>query len=300
MRSEQEMLDLILGVAQEDERIRAVIMNGSRTDPHAPRDIFQDYDIVYVVTDVAPFANNPAWVDRFGERIIMQLPDAMGDAPPADGSFAYLMQFTDGNRIDLTLFPLAALDCMGRDSLSVLLLDKDGIIAPFDPPHDGDYLPKPPTAKQFADCCNEFWWVATYVAKGLWRDEIIYAKYMQDQVMRDQLVQMLVWCIGVKTDFARSPGKYGKYLRRCLEPELWAALEQSYADADINRTWDSLFAMAALFRRAALTVAAHFGYEYSQGDDDRVSAHLEHVRRLPKDARTSEQCLGAPARFIYN
>lgn len=285
MRSEQEMLDLILGVAQADERIRAVIMNGSRTDLHAPRDIFQDYDVVYVVTDVAAFINAPAWIDCFGERMIMQLPDTMGNAPPADGSFAYLMQFVDGNRIDLTLFPLAGLDRMARDSLSVLLLDKDGGIAPFDPPHDGGYLPSPPTAKEFADCCNEFWWVATYVAKGLWRDEITYAKFMQDQVMRDQLMKMLVWFIGVKTDFTRTPGKYGKYFRRYLEPELWAMLEQSYADANSDRTWDSLFVMAALFRRAAQTVATHFGYEYPQGDDERVSAHLAHVRRLPKDAQ---------------
>ncbi len=29
MRSEKEMLDLILKVAREDERIRAVLMNGS-------------------------------------------------------------------------------------------------------------------------------------------------------------------------------------------------------------------------------------------------------------------------------
>lgn len=284
MRSEQEMLDLILSVAEADEHIRAVIMNGSRTDPNAPRNIFQDYDIVYVVTDVAAFVNNPAWIDRFGERMIMQLPDTMGEAPPADGSFAYLIQFTDGNRIDLTLFPLASLERMGRDSLSALLLDKDSVVAPFDPPYDGDYLPKPPTAKEFADCCNEFWWVAAYVAKGLWRDEITYAKYMQDQVVRNQLMQMLVWYIGVKTDFARSPGKYGKYLRNYLEPELWTALMQSYADADIDHTWDAMFVMTALFRRVAQAVAAHFGFEYPQGDDDRVSAHLAHVRRLPKDA----------------
>lgn len=284
MRSEQEMLDLILGVAQTDERIRAVIMTGSRVDPHAPRDIFQDYDIVYVVTDVAPFANNLAWLERFGQLMIVQMPDAMGDTPPTDGRFAYLSQFADGNRIDITFFPADRLDQLERDSLSVLLLDKDGCIEPFPPPHNGDYLPKPPTAKQFADCCNEFWWVATYVAKGLWRDEITYAKYMQDQVVREQLMQMLVWYIGVKTGFARSPGKYGKYFRQALEPELWAALVQSYADADIDRTWDALMVMTALFRRVAQVVAAHFDYEYPQGDDDRVTAHLAHVRLLPKDA----------------
>lgn len=284
MRSEQDMLDLILDTARADERIRAVIMNGSRTDPGAPRDIFQDYDIVYVVTEVAPFANNRPWIERFGPQMIVQLPDAMGDPAPEDGSFGYLMQFADGNRIDLTLYPAARLAEMTSDSLSVLLLDKDGIIAPFDPPHDGDYLPKPPTAKQFDDCCNEFWWVATYVAKGLWRGEIIYAKHMQDEVVRSQLMLMLTWSIGVKTGFAASPGKLGKYFPRTLEPAQWQQLLATYAGADIDATWDALFVMCDLFRTVALTVAEHFGYAYPRGDDERVSAHLAHVRTLPRNA----------------
>ena len=36
MRSEEEMLTLIIETAREDERIRAVIMNGSRAKPNAP------------------------------------------------------------------------------------------------------------------------------------------------------------------------------------------------------------------------------------------------------------------------
>jgi hypothetical protein len=50
MRTEKEMLDLILGVAKADTRIRAVYMNGSRANPKVPKDKNQDYDIVYVVT----------------------------------------------------------------------------------------------------------------------------------------------------------------------------------------------------------------------------------------------------------
>ena len=285
-RSEQAMFDLILATARADERIRAVIMNGSRTDSGAPRDPFQDFDIVYLVTDVAPFANNRPWIARFGPQMIVQLPDTMGDATPEGGSFGYLMQFADGNRIDLTLYPVAKVGEMARDSLSVLLLDKDGIVAPFDPPHTGDYLPKPPTAKQFDDCCNEFWWVATYVGKGLWRGEIIYAKTMQDEVVRSQLMLMLTWYIGVKTGFTASPGKLGKYFPRYLEPALWQQLLATYAGADIDATWEALFTMCDLFRAVALAVADHFGYSYPHGDDERVSTHLAHVRTLPKDAAT--------------
>ena len=65
MRTEQEMYDLIIRTAKEDERICAVYMNGSRTNPNAPRDIFMDYDIVYVVHETESFIEDKKWIDRF-------------------------------------------------------------------------------------------------------------------------------------------------------------------------------------------------------------------------------------------
>ena len=287
MRSAEAMLDLILRVAAADERVRAVILNGSRANPDAPRDIFQDFDIVYLVRDVTPFRDGGQWVRRFGELMIMQTPDDMGDppAPPGPG-YAYLLQFTDGNRLDLSFFPVDRLADLERDSLSVLLLDKDGLVAPFAPASDRDYWPKPPTARQFHDCCNEFWWVAPYAAKGLWRGELTYAHYMLDTVMREQLLRMFTWHVGVRTNFERSPGKVGKYLQNLLEPELWALLCATYAEADAAHTWNALQAMGQLFRQSARSVADQFGFDYPAGDDQRVTAHLEHVRRLPQDAQS--------------
>lgn len=51
MRSEEETYGLIMDIAKADERILAVYMNGSRTNPNVPKDLFQDYDIVYVVKE---------------------------------------------------------------------------------------------------------------------------------------------------------------------------------------------------------------------------------------------------------
>ena len=285
MRSEKEMMKLILDTAREDERIRAVMMNGSRANPNAPKDFFQDFDIVYFVTEVDSFKADPGWIARFGEMMILQLPDDMVDPPPEQEiSYAYLMQFADGNRIDLTLHPIDKLGEREEDSQTVVLLDKDGILPAYLPPSDSDYLPKPPTAKAFADCCNEFWWVSPYAAKGLWREELTYARHIQDEYVREQLMKMLDWYVGVKTGFSVAPGKEGKYLKKYLEPELWAMLERTYADADTEHTWEALLAMGDLFRKTALEVAQHFGYAYPSGDDERVSAHLRHVRALPRDA----------------
>ncbi len=285
MRTEHDILNLILDTARADDRIRAVMMNGSRVNPAAPRDVFQDFDVVYFVTEVEPYRNNLEWIARFGELMILQMPEAKEDPPPQGGGhFVYLMQFADGHRIDLTLYPIDRLDALEDDSLSVLLLDKDGLFPPLAPPSARDYLPQPPTAQAFADCCNEFWWIAPSVAKGLWRAEILYAKHYMEHYARAQLEKMLGWYVGVKTDFTGDPGKCGKYLDRYLEPALWDALLATYSEAGYDATWDALFAACDLFRRVALVVAEHCGFAYPHGDDARVSAHLAHVRELPRDA----------------
>jgi aminoglycoside 6-adenylyltransferase len=286
MRSEREMLDLIINIARKDERVRAVVMNGSRVNPNAPKDFFQDYDVVYLVTQKESFLADPGWINVFGELMILQLPDEMSDPPPEGRGlyYGYLMQFADGNRIDLTLFPVDKVDQLEEDSLTLTLLDKDGLLPTFPPPNDSGYMPKPPTAKAFFDCTNEFWWVSPYVAKGLWRHEIVYTKHMLDVYVREQLDKMLAWYVGVCNGFQKSPGKMGKYLDTCLEPELWQLLLSTYSDADYEHTWEALLAIGELFRRVAIPVAQHFGFSYPHGDDQRVSAHLRHVRHLPRDA----------------
>lgn len=288
LRSEQEMLDLILSVARADERIRAVALNGSRANPNAPRDLFQDFDVIYLVRgSSAPFRADRDWIGQFGELMILQLPEEMGDPPPSGNYDAvYLAQFMDGNRIDLSVYPLERWPELKNDSLSVLLLDKDNAIDPLPPASEASYLPTPPDAKAFADCCNEFWWVSPYAAKGLWRRELPYAKAMLDEYVRAQLMKMLRWQIGIQTDFKINPGKEGKYFERWLPPEQWALLLQTYSDGSYEHTWDALEAMGELFRRSARFVADRYGFEYPAGDDARVSAFLQHIRALPPDATT--------------
>lgn len=283
MRSEADMYALILATARTDERVRAVILNGSRANPNAPRDRFQDFDVVYVVTELESFKANPGWIDCFGERMILQLPDDMEDpAPEGRGSYAYLIQLADGNRIDLTLMPLEVFAGLPRDSLSILLLDKDERFEPFPPPSESDYLPQQPAPKLFADCCNEFWWVCPYAAKGLWRDEILYALHILE-IGREQLMKMLVWRIGYETGFQVNPGKMGKYFRRYLTPEDWNRLLATYPTAEEERVWQALETMTGLFRDAAQWVTARAGFEYPQEDDARVSAHLQRVRDMARD-----------------
>ena len=218
MRTEQEMFELILDVAKKDRRIRAVGLNGSRTNPNAPKDIFQDYDIVYLVTEMESFLEQPNWIDIFGDRIIIQTPEDMSLFPPELGNrFSYLMLFVDGNRIDLTLIPIEdQIKYIKEDKLTKILLDKDQALPTIQSSTDQDYWVKKPTYAHYLDCCNEFWWITTYIAKGLWREELLYALDHLNQYCRPMLYKMLEWQVGIETDYSVSIGKSEKYLDKYL------------------------------------------------------------------------------------
>ncbi|EFI65752.1 MULTISPECIES: aminoglycoside 6-adenylyltransferase [Bacillus] len=286
MRTEKEMIDLIMNTAKEDERIRAVIMNGSRVNPNVKKDCFQDFDIIYAVKDIRSFTSNHNWIYRFGEIMIVQMPEEMSLIPAdEDGKFPYLMQFMDGNRIDLTLVPVELINNFVRqDSLSKLLLDKDNCMEGFPPASDKDYLIKKPTEKEFLDCCNEFWWCSTNVAKGLWREELSYVKGMLDGPVRDMLIVMLEWHIGMKTDFIVNAGKFGKHFEKYIEKDMWVQFKRTFSNAEYENIWESFFVMGNLFREVANEIANAYGYPYPQGDDDRVTSYLKHVKALPKDS----------------
>ncbi|WP_274365591.1 aminoglycoside 6-adenylyltransferase [Paenibacillus thermotolerans] len=290
MRSEKEMFDLILGVAEKDERIRAVYMNGSRTNPNALADIFQDYDIVYVVTETASFIKDEDWINVFGELLIKQEPDkidrALGRNADFSRSYTYLMLFKDGNRIDLHIeTKQSMMDGYVSDKLTLPLLDKDHCLPSIPAPTDVDYHVKKPSEPLYLGSCNEFWWCLQNVAKGIWRDELPYAKLMFDTIVRKPLDEMVSWWIGTKHDFQVSPGKMGKYFKRYLPEPYWNMYKATYSDSDYDNMWNSVFAACELFRITAKDVAECFGYTYEIREDVNMTSYLERVKELPSDAR---------------
>ncbi len=269
MRSEKEMMDLILGVAGQDKRVRGVYMNGSRTNPNAARDIFQDYDIVYVVEETASFIADEGWIDVFGERLYMQMPEKMdgmqGRETDFENCYGYLMQFADGNRIDLHVVTLEyGIRNMRHDRLCRVLMDKDGVLPKIPEPTDEDHWVKRPTEAEYLCCCNEFWWMQNSVGKGLWRKEVTYAMDMLNLYIRPQLMKMLSWHVGVATDFSCSVGKSGKYFDKYLSKEEYGKLLATYPNSDRECIWQSAFVMCRLFDEAARKVGNGLGYRYRE------------------------------------
>lgn len=289
MRNEAEMFDLILNVAKNDERIRAVYMNGSRTNQNVKKDIFQDFDIVYVVRQTKPFYENKNWIDIFGERLFMQCPEEVdkniGLAVDFDKCYGWLIQFKDGNRMDLHLMPVEEADVLS-DKLCIILLDKDGILPAIPKPTDEDYWIKQPSQNEFSACCNEFWWCLNNISKGLWREEIPYIHHMYYTGSHAQLIKLLNWKIGFETSFQISTGKASKYIKAYLSDEIWNRFLKTYINGNIEEIWASTFNMCDLFHDIAVELDDKWGLEYNKEEAKASFDFLRHVRTIPKNAKT--------------
>ncbi|MFS0661054.1 aminoglycoside 6-adenylyltransferase [Niallia alba] len=270
MRSEQEMMNMLISFARNDNRIRLITLEGSRTNKNIPRDSFQDYDVSYFVTDMDSFKENDQWLNIFGERLMMQKPEDMELFPPELGNcFSYLMLFKDGNKLDLTLIPINEVDdyFLNSDGLVEVLLDKDSLVKNDVIPSDRKYWIKKPTAREFDDCCNEFWLVSTYVVKGLARKEILFAIDHLSEIARPNLLRMMSWQIGLERGFDFSTGKNYKIINHYLPIEDWEKLLSTCSQGSYTNMWEALFTCYELFRKYSKSVAEDIGYRYPDYDE---------------------------------
>ena len=257
MRSEEEMYKLFMDIAEADNRILAVYMNGSRTNKNVPKDIFQDYDIVFVVEETEPFINDIFWINKFGNILYMQYPDeSVQYVSDKENIYGWLMQFDDGNRVDLHVETVIhAKENILKDKLCKVLLDKKNILPEIPEATDEDYYVKKPSEALFRECVNEFWWCSNNLAKGLWREEMPYVQDMANFVVRKQLEKMLSWKAGIITGFSVSTGKSAKYLYKWIGMEEYQKYLDTYFSGSIKEAWEAVFNMCSLFNSATEYVA---------------------------------------------
>lgn len=283
MRTESEMLNLIVQTAKEDSRIRAAYLEGSRVNPNAPKDIFQDFDVVYIVNETRSFIEDKSWINRFGERLFMQVPeDTVYSNDNVEESYGWLMQFKDGNRLDLhvTLYDKAK----SQLELYKVLVDKDGLFSVNEQINDEVYWIKKPSEDEFLCTCNEFWWCLDNVAKGLWRDEIPYVLDMLDFNIRPMLKRLIEWKIGIEYGFSISAGKSCKYMKT-LSPEYYQRFLKTYAIAEREAIWQAVFTMCDLLNEIAQWLADKLMYRYNREEAENCMQYLKDIVQLPADAK---------------
>ena len=265
-RSEAQMLRLILQTAKTLQ-VEAVAMSGSRTNPKAPKDEFQDYDVVYVVDDLDNLTSDLSWLDQFGKRIIEQ-EVILGHR------HLYLMLFEDGNRIDLILCPKDHIqEWVDSEAGFTVLEDEKGLFEPYSPSPQR-YWTSPASAIDFEKACNEFWWVSAYVVKGICRKQLFYATDHLYGICQQELLKILAWQVARDRGVV-DIGKNYKYLFQYLSAEKEKEFSALLDFSSVEKLTQSLFATMQLFHREAQILAQKMGFDYDKEVAEKMIQYAE-------------------------
>ena len=266
MRTETEMFDVILQTAKVLQ-VGAVAMSGSRTNPKAPKDEFQDYDIVYIVDDLDNLTSNLSWLDQFGKRIVEQ-EVTLGHRR------LFLMLFEDGNRIDLTLCPKEDInEWVDSEAGFTVLVDDKGLFESYSS-SPGRFWIHPASETDFEKSCNEFWWVSAYVVKGICRKQVIYATDHLYGICQQELLKILAWQVASDRGTVEI-GKNYKYLFNYFlsekEKEFFALLDFS----SLDKITQSLLATMQIFHQEAQSLAQKMGFKYEKEVAEKMIEYAE-------------------------
>jgi aminoglycoside 6-adenylyltransferase len=289
----KETLNRFVEWGSQHDTVRAMVLTSSFTTNKAPVDVLSDYDLILVVTDIHPFVKQTAWLGDFGPLLVHYADPILNQ----DGleTSGFVVQYEDGLKIDFTMWPVDQLKRVAAapelpeefDAGYQVLLDKDDLTCGLQPPTYQGYIPKPPTEAEYLTRIELLFHNATYVAKFLWRDDLVAARHvMETAMLQADFLPMLEWRSEIDHGWSVKPGPYGRRLKRWVRPELWDALAKTYTGPDLDANWDAMFRLIDLFRKVAIEVGEILGFAYPYDMDRRAAAYLQRVRDLDRDAET--------------
>ena len=225
----QEVLRHLSRWAERRVAVRAMLLTSTRAIPHATVDALSDYDVVLVVRDLRPFLADRRWVGDFGDVLVAYWDPLGPDRATGVAQAGNVIQYDDGLKIDFRLWPVALVERLVQlpalppelDAGYRVLADKDGLATRLQPPTYRAYIPDRPSEETYQTLIQEFFSDAPYVAKFLWRDELLPAKWCLDYDMKQvYLLRMLEWRMERDHGWAVPVRTLGKGLQQRLPAEL--------------------------------------------------------------------------------
>lgn len=267
MKTEAEIKNQIMSVADKIGA-KVVALNGSRVYQTKNTDDFQDFDIVYFVSDdkMQTLIDNRQWLDDFGEVLVMQTPMDLNPKPIDNTKrFNFLMLFKDGWRLDLGLVPLSEIATWAKkDPVAKILSDPNQLLKdlPLEQTNQR-YRRKKPSQGAFTRHANQFWWSVPYVIKGILRKQFMYAADNYYENVFGEYLVMMEWMVSGRNNFEAVFGQNLKFLFDYLDADEKIRLE-SYADfSSFTMMKDNLLNMMMSFNEIAKKFASDYGFDYN-------------------------------------
>ena len=280
MKVREEKLRTIIEWSEKNEDVRVLLLTSSLVNPLALVDEFSDLDIEFVFEDNTNYISDKSWTLKFGNPIAMIEED--------ESCFNHkhamkMLLYEDGVKVDFKLYSKSKFIKETQekelpedwDIGYKILIDKDGITKQMLKPTYQISIIKKPSEKEFQNLINDFWWDTTYVAKCLVRDEIFYAKFMSETVIRTEyLIPLIEWHIASEHNWNITTNKYGRLFKKYLNQEMWAKTEQTFSGSDIKENWTALFSMTDLVSEIGTELSKKLEYKYPDKLENDIRKYL--------------------------
>jgi len=282
-------LQAIVEWASAHQAVRAVLLTSTHATLTGKVDALSDYDVILVVENIHPFVEDHSWLNVFGDVLVVYWDPVYPDPQFAIEICANVVQYRSGLKIDFTLWSFSLLKhIVETQSLPTeldagyrLLLDKDRMANALPEPTGKAYIPGRPTLSAYQHLVNDLLSDAPYVAKCLWRGELLPAKWCLDHDMKHvYLLPMLEWYAEIGCDWSKPVGYLGKGLKELLPADIWSELEGTDVGARMDENWEALYRTLGLFRKVARQVGAHFGYDYLEDLHQGVLDYLQRIKHM--------------------
>lgn len=290
--------------ARQCKDVRAAIVVGSRARTDHPADEWADLDVAILTTAPASYHRDTSWIAEIAEvwavsndpsgvtyhvlfaggldagiAVIPATPVKLATrvVPTLRKVPSRIVPFGLGRRLERELQGAAAYTSRGYR----VLFDKDGMAERFFSlfPTGAASAPPPPTASEFAAIVNEFWFVAVWTAKHLWRGEAWRARSVGlEGRMKDALLKMVEWNAQAKSDTPLDTWEDGRFIEEWASPELLSQLSQSFAGYDASVCEQALAVMMDTFAGLSAETGRLLGHDHLPALGQQVTGWIAQNR----------------------
>jgi len=279
-----EILKKVITWAESQKPIRVLILTSSRAGT-SKTDEFSDYDIMVLADNYEPYLASDKWLKTINNVWVYQKEQFMHGT---DVIPTRLIIFQGGIKVDFSFWKIDILKNFIKNGFSEtddinrgyqVLLDKDGLTKDLPKPSIKFFKTPKPDKDEFLTTMHDFWFEFLGVAKYLKRNDLFFAKKIDNGIVKDLFLKMIIWNVQTKNNWNIATHSDGKKLLAWAGNEIFEQLGKTYSKFDLEDSWKSLFASIDFFRKLSTETCQLLGYKYPEQVDKNISKYIEFIYR---------------------
>jgi aminoglycoside 6-adenylyltransferase len=270
MPSNDLILKQLISYAENEPRISAMVLFGSRAREEKKADRFSDYDLIFFVNDVDYFIHTDEWLSGIAEpRISFFENTAVQD-------YERRVFFDDAMDMDFLFYNVKDVERITADPIirawyakgHRILVDKINYSRIVEASCPAPMEKKAITEEDFCNNVNNFWFHTIWATKKLRRGEVWVAKNCIDVYLKNLLREMLEY-----EAIARNGAEFdiwhdGRFFDEWVDPSIRSRLRDAYGKYDRESLQLALWSTMELYTTAARNTARLMNYSYPTGSEE--------------------------------